>query len=95
MGEVEVADLPLPALAGDFQLANAAAALAALSALPTQLPVSLAAIHAGLDGNSHVTIHDYEGLDHGFADTFGARRDEEGGRLADRRTEEFFAKHVG
>ncbi len=48
MGEVELADLPLPALAGDFQLANAAAALAALSALPTQLPVSLAAIHAGL-----------------------------------------------
>jgi carboxymethylenebutenolidase len=58
-------------------------------------PEAQAAIHAGLDGNSHVTIHDYEGLDHGFADTFGARRDEEGARLADRRTEEFFAKHVG
>ena len=25
-----------------------------------------AAMHAGLDGNSHVTIHDYPGLDHGF-----------------------------
>ena len=48
MGEIELADLPLPALAGDFQLANAAAALAALSALPALLPVSLAAIHAGL-----------------------------------------------
>ena len=37
-----------------------------------------AAMHAGLDGNAHVTIHDYEGLDHGFADTFGARRNAEG-----------------
>ncbi len=30
-------------------------------------------MHEGLDGNTHVTIHDYAGLDHGFADTFGAR----------------------
>jgi carboxymethylenebutenolidase len=53
------------------------------------------AMHAGLDDNSHVTIHDYEGLDHGFADTFGARRNEAGAKLADQRTEEFFAKNVG
>ena len=53
------------------------------------------AMHAELDGNSHVTIHDYEGLDHGFADTFGARRDEAGAKLADRRTEEFFAASLG
>lgn len=54
-----------------------------------------AAMHAGLDGNPHVTLHDYAGLDHGFADTFGARRNEEGARLADQRTTEFFAKTVG
>lgn len=58
-------------------------------------PEAQAAMHAGLDDNSHVTIHDYEGLDHGFADTFGARRNEEGAQLADRRTEEFFAANVG
>jgi carboxymethylenebutenolidase len=58
-------------------------------------PEAQAAMHAGLDDNSHVTIHDYAGLDHGFADTFGARRDEAGARLADQRTAEFFAAHVG
>jgi carboxymethylenebutenolidase len=54
-----------------------------------------AAMHAGLDGNPHVTIHDYPGLDHGFADTFGARRDAEGAKLAEKRTAEFFATHIG
>lgn len=53
------------------------------------------AMHDGLDDNAHVTIFDYEGLDHGFADTFGARRDETGAQLADQRTADFFAKHVG
>ena len=57
--------------------------------------VAQKAMHAGLDGNTHVTLHDYEGLDHGFADTFGARRNEEGAKLADKRTAEFFAKNVG
>jgi carboxymethylenebutenolidase len=54
-----------------------------------------AAMHAGLDGNAHVTLHDYAGLDHGFADTFGARRDEAGAALADERTAAFFAEFVG
>jgi carboxymethylenebutenolidase len=54
-----------------------------------------AAMHAGLDDNAHVTLHDYAGLDHGFADTFGARRDEDGAKLADQRTEDFFAANVG
>lgn len=58
-------------------------------------PEAQAAMHAGLDDNSHVTLHDYEGLDHGFADTFGARRNEAGAKLADQRTAEFFAAHVG
>lgn len=52
------------------------------------------AMHDALDANPHVTFFDYEGLDHGFADTFGLRRNEEGAQLADRRTEEFFARHL-
>lgn len=58
-------------------------------------PEAQKAIHAGLDDNAHVTIHDYDGLDHGFADTFRPRRDEAGAELAEGRTEEFFAQHVG
>ena len=53
-----------------------------------------AAIHQALDSNPHVTLHDYEGLDHGFADTFGARRDEAGAKLADERTQAFFVAHL-
>lgn len=52
------------------------------------------AMHAGLDPNPHVTIHDYPGLDHGFAAEHGARRNEEGAQLADSRTEAFFAEHL-
>lgn len=48
MAQIELADLPLPTLAGDFQLGNAASALAALAELSDTLPVSLAALHAGL-----------------------------------------------
>ena len=58
-------------------------------------PEAQVAMHAGLDDNPHVTLHDYEGLDHGFADTFGARRNEDGAKLADKRTEAFFAEFVG
>ena len=53
------------------------------------------AMHEGLDGNPHVTLHDYEGLDHGFAAEHGMRRNVEAAELADRRTAEFFARHVG
>jgi dihydrofolate synthase / folylpolyglutamate synthase len=41
-------DLPLPAMAGAYQLRNAAAALAVLEALRARLPVSAAAIRQGL-----------------------------------------------
>jgi dihydrofolate synthase/folylpolyglutamate synthase len=41
-------NLPLPAMAGAYQLRNAAGALAALDALQSRLPVSAAAIQAGL-----------------------------------------------
>lgn len=54
-----------------------------------------AAMHAGLDDNPHVTIHDYAGLDHGFAAEIGTRRDEAGASLADERTAAFFARHIG
>jgi carboxymethylenebutenolidase len=53
-----------------------------------------AKIHAELDPHPRVTLHDYEGLDHGFATERGERRDEEAAQLADRRTEEFFAQHL-
>ena len=52
------------------------------------------AMHDGLDPNPHVTIHDYPGLDHGFAASSGKRRDEAGARLADGRTEAFFAENL-
>ena len=58
-------------------------------------PEAQKTMHAGLDGNPHVTLHDYDGLDHGFADTFGARRNEAGANLADERTASFFAEFVG
>lgn len=52
------------------------------------------AIHEALDPHPRVTLHDYEGLDHGFAASSGKRRNEEGAQLADERTAEFFAKHL-
>ena len=53
------------------------------------------AIHAGLDDHPKVTLHDYEGLDHGFATEHGDRRDEAGAQLADARTSQFFAAELG
>lgn len=57
-------------------------------------PEAQAAIHAGLDNHPRVTLHDYPGLDHGFAAEMGDRRDADGARLADSRTEAFFAEHL-
>jgi len=57
-------------------------------------PEAQAVVHAGLDGHPKVTLHDYPGLDHGFAAEMGERRDEAGARLADSRTKAFFAKHL-
>ena len=53
-----------------------------------------AAIHAALDPHPKVTLHDYPGLDHGFATEMGDRRDEVGANLADNRTMAFFAEHL-
>ena len=58
-------------------------------------PEAQAAIHAGLDDHPKVTLHDYPGLDHGFATEMGDRRDDAGARLADARTAAFFAEHLG
>ena len=57
-------------------------------------PEAQAAMHEGLDDHPKVTLHDYEGLDHGFAAQFGNRRDEEAATLADQRTEAFFKEHL-
>lgn len=53
------------------------------------------AIHEGLDDHPHVTLWDYEGLDHGFAAEIGARRNELGAQLADKRTADFIARYIG
>ncbi|MDZ4099540.1 MAG: bifunctional tetrahydrofolate synthase/dihydrofolate synthase [Methylophilaceae bacterium] len=45
---MSIKDLPLPALVGDFQLQNAACALAALEVMQAKLPVDRAHIAAGL-----------------------------------------------
>ena len=58
-------------------------------------PETQAAMHAGLDDHPKATLHDYEGLDHGFATEVGKRRDEAAATLADGRTSAFFAEHLG
>lgn len=57
-------------------------------------PEQQKAIHEGLDDHPKVTLHDYPGLDHGFATEMGQRRNEEGAQLADQRTADFFAQHL-
>ena len=57
-------------------------------------PEAQAAIHAGLDDHPRITLHDYAGLDHGFASEMGDRRDEAGAALADGRTAAFLAEHL-
>ncbi len=54
-----------------------------------------AAMHAGLDDHDKVTLHDYPGLNHGFATETGTRRDNEAAELADGRSEAFFAANLG
>ncbi len=57
-------------------------------------PEAQAAIHAGLDDHPKVTLHDYAGLDHGFAAEMGNRRDEAGAQLADGRTLAFLQENL-
>lgn len=58
-------------------------------------PEVQAGMHAALDDRERVTLHDYPGEDHGFAAELGKRRSEEAAKLADERTEAFFAEHIG
>jgi carboxymethylenebutenolidase len=58
-------------------------------------PEAQAAIHKQLDNHPKVVLHDYEGLDHGFAAEMGDRRDDAGAELADSRTMKFFEEHLG
>ena len=58
-------------------------------------PAAQEKMHAALDGNPHVTLFDYEGLDHGFAAEHGQRRNAAAAELADQRTAEFFAQNLG
>lgn len=53
------------------------------------------AMHEGLDSVPNVTLYDYPGLGHGFAETKGSRRDEAGAILADQRTTAFFEEFIG
>ncbi|WP_448662746.1 dienelactone hydrolase family protein [Sphingomonas sp. CJ20] len=54
-----------------------------------------AKMHEGLDDHPKVTILDYPGEDHGFAAEMGKRRSEAAAQLADQRTSDFFAQHLG
>lgn len=53
-----------------------------------------AKIHAALDGNALVTLHDYEGMDHAFTRPGGEHYDEAAATLANSRTSEFLAQHL-
>ncbi len=58
-------------------------------------PAAQAAIHKELDAHQKVTLHDYVGLDHGFAAEMGNRRDDDAAELADARTMAFFGAYLG
>jgi carboxymethylenebutenolidase len=52
-------------------------------------------MHAALDGNPLITIHDYEGQDHAFAREGGEHYDEASATLANQRTLDFFKANLG
>ena len=57
-------------------------------------PEAQAQIHAALDGNPLVTLHDYPGMDHAFARNGGDHYDAAAAELANLRTLEFFVSHL-
>jgi len=57
-------------------------------------PEAQAQIHAALDANPLVTIHDYPGLGHAFGRTGGEHYDAGGAELANLRSLEFFVSHL-
>jgi carboxymethylenebutenolidase len=58
-------------------------------------PEQQEAMHEALDHHPRATLYDYPGEDHGFAAEMGKRRSDAAARLADGRTEAFFAEHIG
>ncbi len=58
-------------------------------------PEAQARIHAALDENPLVTMHNYFGQDHAFARVGGAHFDAASAELANLRTLEFFVRHLG
>ena len=57
-------------------------------------PEAQAKVHAALDGNPHVTLHDYPAQDHAFARVGGQHYDTAAAQTANRRTADFFKKHL-
>lgn len=57
-------------------------------------PEAQAQIHAALDGNPQITLHDYAGQDHAFARVGGAHFNGAAAELANLRTLEFFMRHL-
>jgi carboxymethylenebutenolidase len=57
-------------------------------------PEAQSQIHAALDANPLVTLHDYPGMDHAFARTGGEHYDADKAELANLRTLEFFVSHL-
>lgn len=57
-------------------------------------PEIQAKVHAGLDGNRHVTLHDYAGQDHAFARDGGEHFDQAAATLANDRTTAFFKQNL-
>jgi carboxymethylenebutenolidase len=53
-----------------------------------------AKIHAALDGNPLITIHDYAGQDHAFARAGGAHYNAEAAALANQRTLDYLKAHL-
>jgi carboxymethylenebutenolidase len=58
-------------------------------------PEAQAQIRNGLEGHSLVTTHSYPNVDHAFARLGGQHYDEAAATLANKRTAEFFKKHLG
>lgn len=57
-------------------------------------PETRGKVHEVLGPNPHATLHDYPGVDHGFATTSGTRRNDAAAEQADARTRAFFAEHL-
>lgn len=57
-------------------------------------PEAQKAMHDGLGDHPRVVLHDYPGVDHGFATEIGKRRVDDAAALADQRTMAFFAQYL-